>query len=83
MFSKSAKIVIKLLTVDGIWIYKFEPQRRDNYEKCMCKDQAKPVTVREKARGQFVCFFLNSDSSFSTKAQKVTGKFYKNNLLSK
>ena len=83
MFSKSAQIVIKLLTVDGIWIYKFDPQRRVNYEKCMCKDQAKPVIVREKAWGKVHMLFLNSDSSFSTKAQKVTGKFYKNNLLSK
>ena len=56
--------ISELLTVDGTWIYEFEPQRCVNNKQWLCKDQARPAIVKEqKARGKsFKCLiFFNSD----------------------
>ena len=41
-------------TVDGTWIYTCEPLRRVNNKQLLCKDQARPVIVKEQTvRGKF------------------------------
>ena len=52
-----------LLTVDGIWIYQFEPQRRVSNKQWLYKDQARHVIVKEQKAREKVSYalFLNSD----------------------
>ena len=40
-----------LFTIDGTWIYTFEPYLRVNNKQLLCKDQARHVIVKDhKAR---------------------------------
>ena len=57
--------ISELLTVDGTWIYEFEPQRRVTNKQCLRKSQARPAMVKEqKVRGKVsYALFLNSDWS--------------------
>ena len=52
--------ISELLTVDGTWIYKIEPQRHVNNNQWLCKDQARLAIVKEqKARGKsFICLIF-------------------------
>ena len=43
--------ISELLTVDGTWIYKFEPHRRVNNKQWLCKVQARHVIVNNKKLG--------------------------------
>ena len=42
--------ILELLTVDEIWKYKFEPQRRVNNKQWLCKAQTRHVIVNGKKR---------------------------------
>ena len=47
-----------LFTIDGTWIYNFEPHIRVNNKQWLCKDQARPVMVKEHKARETVSYAL-------------------------
>ena len=80
--------IIELITGDETWMYYFEPQRRVNNKQWLRKDQDRPVIAkRTKSAGKVLyAIFFNSEGPVVQipvpKGRTVTGKFYKNNVLS-
>ena len=78
--------IIELLTVDGTWIYRFEPQRGVNYNNGCAKIKLSLPPQKKNARGNVlnaIFFEFRLSHCSSAKALKVKGTFYKNNVVSK